>query len=423
MKAALRLGIAYVVAALALAPAAALAQAVPQSTTNTPAADAVGPKELQNFSISGTVTRQSEQPAQVPSATSRSARNQAQPPSVAAQPTASAPARVESGNAAPDRQRSPQRAPADAGKRSAAQPPIQQREADATSPNASLPTLNVRTNGSLVAPAPATADPGFASESAATTPTLAPEHSFSFIPWLLALIALCAGGAFLFWRSRPREAFAGGPQVDVFVAPEPKPMPRAALAPAGARVPAPAPAPPKPASPPSIAGVVSTRLRPWVEIGFNPLRCIVDDDKAAIEFELELFNSGSAPARAVLVEAGLFNAGPVQDQEIGRFFAQPVGQGERIVSIPPLKRVAIRNQVAIGREQVQVYELGGRRAIVPLIAFNALYSWSGGEGQTSVGYLLGVETKGDKLAPFGLDRGPRIFRAVAARLLPESVRA
>jgi len=139
-----------------------------------------------------------------------------------------------------------------------------------------------------------------------------------------------------------------------------------------------------------------------------------------VQFEIELFNSGSAPARGVLVEATLFNAG--QDSQIGNFFANPLGTGERIAAIPPLKRITIRTQVAVPREQVQAYELAGRQVFVPVIAFNTLYSGSGAEGQTSVSYLLGRDTKGEKMGPFRLDLGPRIFRSVAARLLPAGIR-
>lgn len=232
------------------------------------------------------------------------------------------------------------------------------------------------------------------------------------MPWLLAALALGAGGAFLFWRNRSRHALAGGPQIDAFVAPEPAPAPR------------PAPAPPKAKTPPSPtgAGIVSTRLRPWIEIGFNPTRCVLDEEKVVIEFEIELFNSGSAPARAVLVEASLFNAGPTQDSDIGAFFADPVGAGDRIAAIPPLKRFTVKTQVSIGREQLQAYEAAGRQLIVPLIAFNALYRWSGGEGQTSAAYLLGRGTDSEKMAPFRIDLGPRIFRGLSARLLPTGIR-
>jgi hypothetical protein len=90
--------------------------------------------------------------------------------------------------------------------------------------------------------------------------------------------------------------------------------------------------------------------------------------------------------------------------------------------IPPLKRVLLKNQVFVPREQMQAYELAGRALFVPLIAFNVYYQWSGGDAQTSVSYLLGRDTKGEKLAPFRADLGPRIFRGLAARLLPAGVR-
>jgi hypothetical protein len=157
-------------------------------------------------------------------------------------------------------------------------------------------------------------------------------------------------------------------------------------------------------------------------MAFQPVRCILDDQQVVVEFDLEIFNSGSAPARALLVEARLFNAGSEQDAQIGAFFANPVGTGDRIAVIPPLKRLTVRTQAVAPRDQVQAYELAGRPVFVPLIAFNALYSWSGGEGQTSVSYLIGRDTKGEKLAPFRLDLGPHIFRGLAARLLPTSIR-
>jgi hypothetical protein len=407
MRAVSRLGMAWMAAALALGPSIALAQAVPQATTNTPAADSIGPKELQNFSLTGTVTQRSDQPAQVPAAAPPHAtRAQARP---VAQSPAEEPAPVRT--AANDRPRPTQDSAANAPAQPAPERP-RQLAASSTAPSP-LRAAQAGAGDSASPPVTQAASPGFAADPAATPGTLASEHKFPIIPWLLATLALAAGGIFLFRRNRPREAFAGGPQVDAFVAPEDRPIP--------VPPPRPAPAPPKaPAG--SIPGVVSTRLRPWIDIGFQPLRCILDHDKAAIEFEFELFNSGSGPARDVLVEASLFNAGATQDRDLGAFFANPVGEGDRIAAIAPLKRVALKTQVAIGRDQVQAYELGGRQVFVPLIGFNALYRWSGGEGQTSVSYLLGIDTKSDKLGPFRLDLGPRLFRGLAARLLPAGVR-
>jgi hypothetical protein len=225
----------------------------------------------------------------------------------------------------------------------------------------------------------------------------------------------------LLWWRRPREALAAGPQIDLFVAPEPalptppspppEPKPVAATTISAFR---------KPAAP---TGVVSARLRPSLEIAVQPLRCLVEDSQVTIEFELELFNSGTAPARFVHAEASLLNASATQDQELAAFFANPAGIGDRVNSIPPMKRISLTNQVRAPREAVQEYELGGHKAFVPVIAFNALYEWGGGSAQTSAAYLVGREAGNGKLGPFNLDRGSREFRGLAAKQLPTELRS
>jgi hypothetical protein len=176
----------------------------------------------------------------------------------------------------------------------------------------------------------------------------------------------------------------------------------------------------RPAAPPS--GVVASRLRPALELGFHPLRCQVDDNQVAIEFELELFNAGTAPARAVLAEASLLNASATQEQDLAIFFANPQGFGERLDVIPPMKRVSFRSQVVAPRGAVQEYELAGRKTFVPVIAFNALYEWSGGKAQSSAAYLVGRDTQQDKLGPLRLDQGAREYQGLGARPLPSVVR-
>ena len=408
MRAVSRFGNLLLAGALALAPSTALAQEAPPPADAQAPADTVGPKELQNFSLNGTVTHAAEQPApiQAPPAR-REPRTQTQaetaPQTATAQPSAPS---------TPRRSASVARAPAPPTQSAQPAEALQQQPAPAPSVTGSLSGFGTPAAANRPA-SPLSAAP-FAADPPATG-TLATEHKFPVIPWLLAALALVLGGAFLFWRNRGREIFAGGPQVAAFVPPVPVPAP--------GRTPEPTSAAPKAAAPsPASPGFVSTRLRPWIDIGFNPLRCVLDEERVTIEFELELFNSGSAPARAVLAEASLFNAGPQQDQEIAAFFANPVGQGERIVVIPPLQRVALKTQVVGPRAQLQAFELAGRPAFLPLIAFNALYRWNGGEGQTSASYLLGRDTKGEKMAPFRLDLGPRIFRGVGARILPTGIR-
>ncbi len=66
MRGARRLTMACLAAGLMLGSASASAQDA-ATTTNTPAAQAVGPRELENFSLQGNVTRAAEEPAQRPS--------------------------------------------------------------------------------------------------------------------------------------------------------------------------------------------------------------------------------------------------------------------------------------------------------------------------------------------------------------------
>ena len=227
-------------------------------------------------------------------------------------------------------------------------------------------------------------------------------------PWLLAALMLGGGAAFLLRRNRQQGAFAGGPQVDAFVAPEPAPWTPPAAA---------------PRQPSSTPGLVSSRLRPWLDVIFQPLRCIVENDQVHFEFEVELVNSGTASARDVLIEASMINASPTQDEDLAKFFGNPVGLGERIPAIPPLKRVSLRPKLTVPLNQVRVLDAGGRKVFVPLLAFNALYDWGRGEGQTSAAYLVGRDTKGERMSPFRLDLGPRVFRGVGARALPVAIRA
>ncbi|HEY7006239.1 MAG TPA: hypothetical protein VH392_07105 [Sphingomicrobium sp.] len=414
MRAVSRFGYLLLAGGILFLPATALAQEVPPpASSDTPATDAIGPRDLQNFSLNGTVTRAADQPATTPSAPQqRPPRSEAQTAPATSQPAT--PATETARGSEPTTSPAPSPRPTQTASAETSPPPPQAaaEQSPQPSPSSSVTVPLPGVTGSATTPQPSA---GFAPEP--PTGTLAPEHKISFLPWLLAALALVVGGAFLFWRSRQREelATAGGPQADMFTAPEPAP------APAPRPAPAPPPAAPK-APPPASLGIVSTRLRPWIEIGFHPLRCVLENERVTMEFELELFNSGSAPARAVLAEASLFNAGATQDREIGNFFANPVAQGERIAVIPPLKRVALKTQVVAPRAHLQAYELGGHEVFVPIIGFNALYSWSGGEGQTSASYLLGRDTKGEKMGPFRLDLGPHIFRGVASKLLPEGVR-
>ena len=141
-----------------------------------------------------------------------------------------------------------------------------------------------------------------------------------------------------------------------------------------------------------------------------------------IEFEIDLFNSGTAPARTIVAEASLLNASATQDEELAAFFSRPAPAGEPLDAIPPMKRTTMTSRVVAPRAAIQEYDVGDRKAFVPVLAFNAVYEWSSGSGRTSTAYLVGRETNGDKLGPLRLDSGNRELLGLGARPLPIGIR-
>lgn len=388
-------------AGLTLAPLPALAQTAPTPASNTPATDSIGPRELSNFNLNGTVTRPAETP---PAAASAPASSRRQPAAAAS----SAPSTAPQGRTADSRP--------------TARPivrPAQVAEAPAQQPTSVAPALALDAPANT-APTPASIpDPGFSSEPASTPATLAPEQKLLLWPWLLLALVIGAGGAALLWRRHSRAAYAGGPEIDEFVAPDPAPIPPRTASPPRAPEPAAAPAPPQAPKP---VGIVSSKLRPWVDLGFAPIGCVVDDQQVVIEFEVQLTNTGSAPARDVLVEASMFNAGTTQDQDIGGFFARPKGDGDRIEVIAPLQQISIRHSLVAPRQNIQMFDVGEKQVFVPLVAFNVLYRAGTSGGQTSAAFMLGRETNADKLGPLRADLGSRAFTNLGTRPLEIAIR-
>jgi hypothetical protein len=249
--------------------------------------------------------------------------------------------------------------------------------------------------------------------------------------WIAALVALIGGGAFIAWsrrRSRQnydpgRMAFAGPvPDTEIEPAPlrpvQPRPdpvPPRAQPAPRQDPVPS---SPERKAVPaPASDGlIVSTRLKPELNVHFQPDRAVVTEHEVLLQFDVILTNTGSAPARDVLVEAKLVPAHEGQDHEIAAFFHEPQATGDRMAAIAPLAKVALKSAVRLPIDQLHSFEVDGRKLFVPLVAFNILFRSGGGEGQASASFLVGRGSDADeKLAPFRLDLGPGIFRGLSAR--------
>jgi hypothetical protein len=406
-------------AALALllaSPVAAQNNDAPVDVTAAPppSAETVGPSQLRDFNLQGRVTRPSDRPA-TPAQPATTATAPPSPGEVLPSEATRSPAARATGNRAlPARAAPPAPSGSIAGLRTGA---------DTVTPPQ---PVDVSTNSS--------AQPEVATESFPAPAAAPADYEFFTWPWIAALICVIGGGALLILgRGRRRQryadagrmAFAGMvPDGEMDTAPyplgRPKPdpiPPRAQPTPKPDPVPPPTPAPrsmPKPVRDDGM--IVSTGLKPQLDVQFTPDRAIVTENEIMLQFDVVLANSGSAAARDVLVHAEMFTAHAGQDQEIAAFFQNPMVDGDRMTAIPPLGKISLKTTARLPLDQIHSFEAAGRKLFVPLVGFNILYRSSGGEGHASASFLVGRgNEQDDKLAPFRLDLGPRIFRGLSAR--------
>lgn len=181
-------------------------------------------------------------------------------------------------------------------------------------------------------------------------------------------------------------------------------------------LPAPVVAPPRAPAAPRPAPVP----RPWLELALRPERARIDLDESVIEFELTIRNSGGSIARDIKLQARMFCSTPEQDQELSTYFKSKVGDNRTIAvpDVPAGGELVIMGQVDITRDRLKALQTGDKLLFVPLIGVNAFYSWgTSRSGQTSRSFIVGREPQspGDKMAPFRLDLGARVYRTVGQR--------
>jgi len=411
-------GMAAALAFALAAPAFAQSTDAPIDVTAAPppSAETIGPSQLRDFNLQGTVTRPADRPS-----------------SAAAQPVDTATAQPRSGEAVPAEAAALSPAPGRA---------VAQRQAPvAISGSSSVPAGLTGNEPPITPSLPNEVTTNPAPQPAAVGSVLpsSPSDSNGLLswPWIAALLVLIGGGGFLAWNRRDRSrrhgdpgrmAFAGlapdaaEPGIAPPIRPRADPVPsRGAAAPRSDPVPRAGTA--RPSLSPKPAGdgtIVATKLKPQLNVEFVPDRVVITEQEVMLMFEIVIANVGSAPARDVLVEGHLFTAHIGQDREIATFFQNPAASDDRMTMIAPLGRVSLKSVARLPLDEVHQFEAGGRKLFVPLIGFNILYRFGGTEGQASASFLVGRGNEEDeKLAPFRIDQGPKIFRGLSSR--PHSI--
>lgn len=365
--------------------------------------DTVGPEQLRDFSLGGN----RQQPAETTPPPGRPAT----PPAPAA--TQEAPARTTERPAATARPTAPTT--------SQSTPDVTASAPADTTPSPSAPSTQPGFDLGQTGSAPLSSSP-YAPPPSVPVPLETDDDQLPTWPWLLALLAVLGGAAFLFLRRRSSAeasygqlAFAGGAP-----APEPAPAP----APPPVVPPRPRSDPPaKPAQAPTGGGIVSTRLRAWLDIEVSVRAAVLTEQDLQLQIDILITNSGSAPARDVAVEAVILNGGPQQDKELARFFGRPDATTAAAESLAPYGQLPLQTVVKLPKEQWQEYAAGDRRLLIPVVALNAGYRAGSGQGRTSAAFLVGRGGgEGGKLGPLRTDQGPRPFPSLEARRLDPGAR-
>ncbi|HEX8125059.1 MAG TPA: hypothetical protein VF548_05700, partial [Allosphingosinicella sp.] len=359
--------------------------------------------QLKDFSLPGQRTTPPATPAPAPVPAPRlPAADPGPPPEPAPatrEPPAAAPARARQ---APDRAAGTAPAP----------------PAAAPEPAAAAPEAQPEPAEPVQAPPPASAGP--AAEAVPVPPPAAAPQAVPAWVWPAAggALLLVLAAVFLLRRRRAlgereserdlaRESIGGALTVEPEAAPQtrPEPGPR----PEAERRPEPEP-PAVPAAP--------AAARPWLELDIVPERAAATENEVYVRYALAVTNKGDSDARNIRIDPRLFNAGA--EGEMLAFFQGPIHEqsGSPQVVIPPGGSLKLNGQVAMPNAELREIELGGRRIFVPMVAINVAYDWAGGgAGRTSRSWLVGreAEVPTEKMGPFRLDLGPRIYRSVGRR--------
>lgn len=245
----------------------------------------------------------------------------------------------------------------------------------------------------------------------AETPAPVEEAGGNTTLWVVAgLLLLGALGAlFLLMRRRRRDDEALYDEYRSEAVDEPRydtAMSSAAFMPEAAGIPA-------AAAPIAAAAAFEESGRPQLDILLHPRRAGVTGDEAKVEFELEIDNQGSAPARDVRVSTWMLPAGASSEAESMLIVRGDEAASAEVGAIPAGAEERISRAVALPTSAVN------GDALLPVVVAEARYRLpDGSEARTTASFAVGVPD-GDDFAHFAIDNPSGLHEDVAARQLGE----
>jgi hypothetical protein len=170
-------------------------------------------------------------------------------------------------------------------------------------------------------------------------------------------------------------------------------------------------APPAPAKP--------VRARAGLSLAFHPVSARNTLVAVTIGYRLVLHNDGETAVEDISVAAIIANAQSGQEQALAAFFAAaPEAPLHRIDRIEAGADRVLTGELRLDHEAIAPIQIDERSLLIPVIAFSAHYGWAqDGRGYSGAAFILGQESDPprERMAPFRLDQGPRLYRSVGSR--------
>ena len=233
---------------------------------------------------------------------------------------------------------------------------------------------------------------------------------------MIGIAVLALAGAILAWRRRGQRA-----TVPDFVPP---------VVPAADPVPEPVPERPTPAATPAVPEPAFSQ-----PVAAEPLVFLLEATRlsatlvnATLSYRLTVANHGSVPLSDIAIGGDMISAHASRAMEEQLGLSGPdLPDLHRIAGLAPAEQVVLDGEMRLPLSAVTPIRNGPAQLFVPLARFNAWATAPGGKavrarsaflvGQTPAPTAVLAKAADDRLQPFRLDLGPRVYAQIGQRAL------